>query len=58
MTKQDHEEIKRIIAEKHETGTCTLSDEEKKRIEYIAGHKWEEMWIGQTIAPRDINAVL
>lgn len=58
MTKHDHEEIKRIIAEKHETGTCTLSDEEKKRIEYIAGHKWEEMWIGQTIAPRDINAVL
>ena len=46
MTKDDHEQIKRVIAEKHETGTCNITPEEKKRIEEIAGQKWESMWIG------------
>ncbi len=47
MTKNDHKEIQRVIKEKHETGTVTISDEQKKRIERIAGMKWEDMWIGQ-----------
>ena len=47
MTKNDHKEIQRVIKEKHETGTVTISDEQKKRLERIAGQKWENMWIGQ-----------
>ncbi len=46
MTKHDHERIKEIIAEKHRTGTCVIDEEEKKRIERIAGRRWDEMWIG------------
>ncbi|MCR5522303.1 MAG: MFS transporter [Clostridia bacterium] len=47
MTKTDHETIKRIIKEKHETGECEITAEEKKRLEKIAGRPWEKMWIGQ-----------
>ena len=47
MNKKDHEEIQRVIKEKHETGAVTISDEQKKRLEKIAGQKWENMWIGQ-----------
>lgn len=46
MTKQDHEEIQRVIKEKHETGAVTIEEAQKQRLERIAGHKWEEMWIG------------
>lgn len=49
MTKKDHEEIQRVIKEKHETGGVTITEEEKKRLEVIAGHKWEDMWIGNSI---------
>ena len=55
MTKHDHEEIKRIIKEKHETGQCEITDEEKKRIEEIAGRKWEKMWIGKDDVYRDLE---
>ena len=55
MTKADHEEIKRVIKEKHETGTCNISPADKKRIEKIAGQKWESMWIGQGTAERNIE---
>lgn len=47
MTKQDHESIKDAIRQKRETGHVEISEEEKQRIEKIAGHKWEDMWIGQ-----------
>ncbi len=47
MNKKDHEEIQRVIKEKHETGHVTISTEQKKRLEKIAGQKWELMWIGQ-----------
>lgn len=47
MNKKDHEEIQRVIKEKHETGQVTISEEQKKRLEKIAGQKWENMWIGQ-----------
>ena len=46
MTKQDHEMIKTMIAEKRETGTVTATDEQKARVERITGKKWETMWIG------------
>ncbi len=49
MTKTDHERIKEIIKEKHETGSCIIEEEEKKRIEKITGKKWEDMWIGNPI---------
>ncbi|NMP37255.1 MAG: hypothetical protein GX051_03905 [Clostridiales bacterium] len=47
MTKADHEAIKDAIRQKRETGHVEISDEEKCRIEKIAGHSWEDMWIGQ-----------
>ncbi len=54
MTKTDHALIKRAIKEKKETGTTTLTDEEKKICEKIAGQKWENMWIGKEI-PATVN---
>ncbi len=48
MTKQDHEMIKAMIAEKRETGSVTATDEQKARVERITGKKWETMWIGQS----------
>ena len=58
MTKDDHAEIKRVIKEKHETGSCEISDSGKKRIEKIAGQKWEDMWIGQSAVNRNLENVL
>lgn len=57
MTKKDHEEIKRIIKEKHETGSCTISAGEKKRIEDIAGLPWERMWIGSDEPVRSSDSI-
>ncbi len=48
MKKRDHEIIQAVIAQKHETGTCEISSSDKKRLEQIAGHRWEDMWIGQS----------
>ncbi len=47
MNKKDHEELQRVIKEKHEKGTVTITEQQKKRLEKIAGQKWENMWIGQ-----------
>lgn len=47
MKKEDHALILRAIREKKETGTVTLSEAEQKRCEQIAGHKFEQMWIGR-----------
>ena len=58
MTKTDHEEIKRVIKEKHETGSCSISDTGKKRIEKIAGQKWEDMWIGKSDIDRNLEIAL
>ena len=49
MTKTDHEEIQRVIKEKHETGEATITEEQKKRLEKITGVKWENMWIGNSV---------
>ncbi len=58
MNKADHEEIKRVIKEKHETGSCEITDSEKKRIEKIAGRKWEDMWIGMSDINRNIDELI
>lgn len=50
MTKKDHQEIQRVIKEKHETGHVTIDEAQKKRLEKIAGVSWDEMWIGQRSA--------
>lgn len=55
MKKRDHEIIQSVIAQKHETGTCEISGSDKKRLEQIAGHKWEDMWIGQTGVNRKLD---
>lgn len=46
MTKENHALIKRVIKEKHETGTVNISEEDKSVLERISGRKYEEMWIG------------
>ena len=48
MTKQDHELIKRLIAQKRETGSAEATDEQKARIEKITGKRWDDMWIGRS----------
>ncbi|MBQ7687811.1 MAG: MFS transporter [Clostridia bacterium] len=49
MTKKDHEEMQRVIKERRETGHCEITEEQKKRLEIIAGQKWEDMWIGSPV---------
>ena len=58
MKKRDHEIIQSVIAQKHETGTCDISIGDKKRLEAIAGHRWEDMWIGQSGIERKLEEVL
>ncbi len=55
MKKRDHEIIQAVIKEKHETGTCQISGSDKKRLEEIAGHKWEDMWIGKSSVDRKLE---
>lgn len=55
MKKRDHEIIQAVIKEKHETGTCQISGSDKKRLEEIAGHKWEDMWIGKGSVDRKLE---
>jgi len=47
MTAQDHKMIRDAIQEKKETGKCTLTPEQIKRCEDIAGQKFGDMWIGK-----------
>ena len=54
MTKSDHELIKKAIADKKESGSVELTDEEKKICEEIAGQKWENMWIGKATVPDEL----
>ena len=57
MTKRDHEQIKALIKQKHEQGEIHIDDEEKKRLEVIAGQKWEDMWISKPDASRLMTEV-
>ena len=55
MKKKDHELIQAVIKEKHETGTCTITESEKKKLEEIAGQRWEDMWIGRGSVNRKLE---
>lgn len=57
MQKKDHEEIQRVIKEKHETGEVNISDEQKRRLEKIAGQKWNNMWIGQPLTLEERESI-
>ena len=46
MTRQDHELIRRVIAQKHEDGSAEVNETERAKLEEIAGRKWDEMWVG------------
>ena len=46
MTKQDHELIRRVVAQRHEEGRADVTDEERAKLEELAGQSWESMWIG------------
>ena len=46
MTKQDHELIRRAIVQRHEEGRAEVTEEERAKLEEIAGKAWEEMWVG------------
>ncbi|MBQ7542020.1 MAG: MFS transporter [Clostridia bacterium] len=48
MSKEDHAMIRAAIAERKEKGSVTLTPEQKKTCERIAGQKWENMWIGKS----------
>ena len=50
MNKKDHELIRRAIAQRHEQGEIELTDEERLKLEEIAGHKLGDMWLGQPAA--------
>lgn len=50
MTKIDHELIKRVIQEKKETGNVNVTEEEKVKLENIAGRRWDQMWAGSYAA--------
>ena len=45
MTKQDHELIRRAIAQRHEEGRADVTDEERAKLEEIAGQAWDKMWV-------------
>lgn len=47
MTQQDHKDIQRLIKEKHENGSVSVTQQQINRLEKISGVKWNEMWIGQ-----------
>ena len=47
LTKDKLNFIREKIKEKKENGIVTVTDEEKKSLEKIAGLKFEEMWIGK-----------
>ena len=49
MEKKDHEAMQKAIKEKHDTGKCRVNKAQRRRLERIAGHKWEDMWIGNSI---------
>lgn len=55
MDKHDHETMQEVIRQKHETGTCEISESDKKRLERISGVKWEDMWIGRSNIERKIE---
>lgn len=57
MTKRDHEQIKALIKQKHEQGEIDIDDDEKKRLEVIAGQKWEDMWISKPDVSRLMTEV-
>jgi len=46
MTRQDHELIRRVIAQKHEEGKAEVSETERAKLEEIAGQPWDMMWVG------------
>ena len=46
MTRQDHELIRRVIAQKHEEGKAEVTDAERAKLEEIAGQPWDAMWVG------------
>ena len=47
MTKDDHTMIRAAIATKHKYGSVTLTAEERKRCEILAGQKLENTWLGK-----------
>ncbi len=47
MNKSEHELIRETIANKKKNGWVMLSEKDKKKLEDIAGVKFEDMWIGK-----------
>ena len=48
MTRQDHELIRRAVAQRHGEGRADVTDGERAKLEEIAGKAWSEMWVGNT----------
>ena len=47
LTREKHAFIKEKIKEKHETGSVSLSDDERLMIEKLSGVKYEDMWLSK-----------
>ena len=49
MTQEDHELVRRVLKERKENGKAEVTEEERAKLEEIAGQPWEKMWVGQAI---------
>ena len=57
MTKADHELLRRVVKERKEKGAVEeITEEEKAKLESIAGQKWDDMWIGSA-ARREASGI-
>jgi Na+/melibiose symporter-like transporter len=45
MTRQDHELIRRAVAQRHEEGAAEVDDTQRAKLEEIAGKPWCGMWV-------------
>ncbi len=50
LDRETHALVKRAISEKRENGAAQLTDDEIRKLESIAGHKLNEMWLGKPSA--------
>lgn len=52
LDREGHALVKRAIEEKKETGSVSLTDEEKAKLELYSGHSLGDMWIGKVSASK------
>jgi len=58
MTKQDHELIRRALAQRREEGRAEVIGAERAKLEEIAGRPWDEMWVSGAEATEPVEAAI